>query len=144
MIRLGKTAALQVQTDFVNGIVLPHFYLFVPLVYALEVLTAVFLILGLFVRFWGGDRGAAGGQSSARPLQRLVQLAVDLFFSRDFDGDLRGTPVWPQPRRRRHHRRPGAGPRFDCADRARCGDLSVARDCQERAAGEGPANRGKT
>ena len=53
MIRLGKTAALQIQADFVNNIVLPHFYLFAPVVYGLEVLTAVSLILGLFVRFWG-------------------------------------------------------------------------------------------
>ena len=53
MIRLGKTAALQIQADFVNYIVLPHFYLFAPIVYGLEVLTAVSLILGLFVRFWG-------------------------------------------------------------------------------------------
>jgi uncharacterized membrane protein YphA (DoxX/SURF4 family) len=53
MIRFGKTAALQVQADFVNDIILPHFYLFAPLVYALEVLTAVSHILGLFVRFGG-------------------------------------------------------------------------------------------
>jgi uncharacterized membrane protein YphA (DoxX/SURF4 family) len=53
MIRLGKTAALPVQADFVNHIVLPHFYLFAPIVYGLEVLTAASLILGLFVRFWG-------------------------------------------------------------------------------------------
>jgi hypothetical protein len=53
MIRLGKSAALPVQADFVNQIVLPHFYLFAPIVYALEVLTATSLILGLFVRFWG-------------------------------------------------------------------------------------------
>jgi len=33
--------------------VLPHFYLFAPVVYALEVLTAVSLMLGIFVRFWG-------------------------------------------------------------------------------------------
>jgi thiosulfate dehydrogenase (quinone) large subunit len=52
MIRLGQSAALQVQANFVNQIVLPHFYLFAPIVYALEVLTAVSLILGLFVRFW--------------------------------------------------------------------------------------------
>ena len=53
MIRLGKAAALQLQADFVNHIVLPHFYLFAPIVYGLEVLTAASLILGLFVRFWG-------------------------------------------------------------------------------------------
>lgn len=53
MIRLVKTSALHIQADFVNNIVLPHFYLFAPIVYGLEVLTAVSLILGLFVRFWG-------------------------------------------------------------------------------------------
>jgi uncharacterized membrane protein YphA (DoxX/SURF4 family) len=34
-------------------VVLPNFYLFAPVVYGLEVLTAVSLILGIFVRFWG-------------------------------------------------------------------------------------------
>ena len=32
---------------------LPHFYLFAPVVYSLEVLTAMSLMLGIFVRFWG-------------------------------------------------------------------------------------------
>ena len=32
---------------------MPHFYLFAPIVYGLEVLTAVSLLLGIFVRFWG-------------------------------------------------------------------------------------------
>src|ERR1700741_4333770 len=50
---LGKAAAIPLQADFVNNIVLPHFYLFAPIVYSLEVLTAVSLILGIFVRFWG-------------------------------------------------------------------------------------------
>jgi uncharacterized membrane protein YphA (DoxX/SURF4 family) len=50
---MGKHAAIPWQADFVNGLVLPHFYLFAPIVYALEVLTAVSLILGLFVRAWG-------------------------------------------------------------------------------------------
>jgi uncharacterized membrane protein YphA (DoxX/SURF4 family) len=49
----GKSAAIPQQADFVNNIVLPHFYLFAPVVYSLEVLTAVSLILGIFVRFWG-------------------------------------------------------------------------------------------
>src|SRR6516225_9188203 len=49
----GKSAAIPQQADFVNNIVLPHFYLFAPVVYALEVLTAVSLILGIFVRLWG-------------------------------------------------------------------------------------------
>jgi hypothetical protein len=32
--------------------VLPHFYVFAPIVYALETLTAVSLMLGIFVRLW--------------------------------------------------------------------------------------------
>jgi uncharacterized membrane protein YphA (DoxX/SURF4 family) len=50
---MGKSAAIPLQADFVNNIVLPHFYVFAPVVYTLEVLTAVALILGIFVRFWG-------------------------------------------------------------------------------------------
>jgi uncharacterized membrane protein YphA (DoxX/SURF4 family) len=50
---MGRSAAIPLQADFVNNIVLPHFYLFAPIVYAAEVLTAVSLILGIFVRFWG-------------------------------------------------------------------------------------------
>jgi hypothetical protein len=53
MMREGQSAAISLQADFVNHIVLPHFYLFAPIVYALEVLTAVSLILGIFVRLWG-------------------------------------------------------------------------------------------
>src|SRR5207245_3370646 len=49
---MGKSAAVPWQADFVNNIVLPHFYLFAPIVYGLELLTAVSLLLGLFVRFW--------------------------------------------------------------------------------------------
>jgi hypothetical protein len=50
---MGKHAAIPLQADFVNKVVLPHFYLFAPLVYGLEVLTAVSLMLGIFVRWWG-------------------------------------------------------------------------------------------
>ena len=50
---MGKSAAILLQADIVNNIVLPHFYLFAPIVYALEALTAVSLILGILVRFWG-------------------------------------------------------------------------------------------
>ena len=50
---MGKSAAIPLQADFVNNIVLPHFYLFAPIVYGLEVLTAVSLLLGIFVRLWG-------------------------------------------------------------------------------------------
>ncbi len=50
---MGKSAAIPQQAEFVNNIVLPHFYVFAPAVYSLEVLTAVSLMLGIFVRFWG-------------------------------------------------------------------------------------------
>ena len=53
MTEMGKSASIPLQADFVNNLVLPHFYLFAPAVYGLEVLTAVALILGIFVRFWG-------------------------------------------------------------------------------------------
>ena len=53
MTREGQSAAIPLQADFVNHIVLPHFYFFAPIVYGLEVLTAVSLILGIFVRLWG-------------------------------------------------------------------------------------------
>src|SRR5258708_20923998 len=49
---MGKSAWIPLQADFVNNIVLPHFYVFAPIVYSLEVLTAVSLILGIFFRFW--------------------------------------------------------------------------------------------
>jgi hypothetical protein len=52
MTREGQSAAISLQADFVNHIVLPHFYFFAPIVYALEVLTAVSLILGIYVRVW--------------------------------------------------------------------------------------------
>ena len=50
---MGKHAAIPLQADFVNNIVLPHFYLFAPVVYSLEVLTGVSLLLGVFVRLFG-------------------------------------------------------------------------------------------
>lgn len=50
---MGGSAAIPAQADFVNHIVLPHFYWFAPVVYSLEVLTGVSLMLGAFVRFWG-------------------------------------------------------------------------------------------
>src|SRR5438270_11696029 len=49
---MGRSAAIPLQGDFVNNIVLPHFYLFAPIVYALEVLTGVSLMLGGFVRLF--------------------------------------------------------------------------------------------
>lgn len=49
---MGKSAAIPLQADIVNTVILPHFYLFAPLVFAAELLTAVSLTLGVFVRFW--------------------------------------------------------------------------------------------
>lgn len=53
MTRLSESASIPLQADFVKHIVLPHFYFFAPIVYGLELLTAVSLMLGIFVRFWG-------------------------------------------------------------------------------------------
>ena len=50
---MGKHAAIPLQAAFVNNIVLPHFYLFAPVVYSLEVLTGLSLMLGIFTRFFG-------------------------------------------------------------------------------------------
>src|SRR5215469_12704362 len=50
---MGQHAAIPLQADFVNNVVLPHFYWFAPIVYGLEVLTAVSLMLGVFVRLFG-------------------------------------------------------------------------------------------
>ena len=49
---MGKHAAIPLQADFVNHVVLPHFYLFAPIVYAAEVLTGLSLMLGAFVRLF--------------------------------------------------------------------------------------------
>lgn len=49
---MGKHAAIPLQADFVNHIVLPHFYLFAPIVYAAEVLTGLSLMFGAFVRLF--------------------------------------------------------------------------------------------
>jgi uncharacterized membrane protein YphA (DoxX/SURF4 family) len=50
--QMGKYAAVPLQADLVNNIVLPHFYLFAPIVYTAEVLTGVSLMLGVFVRLF--------------------------------------------------------------------------------------------
>jgi len=53
MSQMGKYAAIPLQSHLVNNVVLPHFYLFAPIVYAAEVLTGVSLMLGVFVRLFG-------------------------------------------------------------------------------------------
>jgi thiosulfate dehydrogenase [quinone] large subunit len=50
--QMGKFAAIPLQADFVNTIVLPHFYVFAPIVYAAEVLTGVSLMVGIFTRLF--------------------------------------------------------------------------------------------
>jgi hypothetical protein len=51
--QMADAAWIPLQADFVKNLVIPHFDLFAPAVYGLEVLTAVSLMLGVFVRFWG-------------------------------------------------------------------------------------------
>jgi uncharacterized membrane protein YphA (DoxX/SURF4 family) len=53
MSQMGKYAAIPLQSHLVNNVVLPHFYVFAPIVYAAEVLTGVSLMLGVFVRLFG-------------------------------------------------------------------------------------------
>jgi uncharacterized membrane protein YphA (DoxX/SURF4 family) len=53
MSQIGKYSAIPLQADVFSKIVLPHFYVFAPIVYAAEVLTAVSLMLGLFTRLFG-------------------------------------------------------------------------------------------
>ena len=50
---MGEHASIALQADFVNNIVLPNFYLFAPVVYAAELLTALSLMLGVFVGLFG-------------------------------------------------------------------------------------------
>jgi uncharacterized membrane protein YphA (DoxX/SURF4 family) len=52
MSEIGKYAAIPLQADVFSNIVLPHFYLFAPFVYAIEVLTGVSLMLGAFTRLF--------------------------------------------------------------------------------------------
>jgi uncharacterized membrane protein YphA (DoxX/SURF4 family) len=53
MSQIGKFSAIPLQGYVFGNIVLPHFYVFAPIVYAAEVLTAVSLMLGLFTRLFG-------------------------------------------------------------------------------------------
>ena len=53
MSQIGKFSAIPPQGHVFSNIVLPHFYVFAPIVYAAEVLTAVSLMLGLFTRLFG-------------------------------------------------------------------------------------------
>jgi thiosulfate dehydrogenase [quinone] large subunit len=50
MHQMGMYAAIPLQADLVNNVVLPHFYVFAPIVYVAEVLTGVSLMLGVFTR----------------------------------------------------------------------------------------------
>jgi len=53
MSQIGKFSAIPLQGEVFSNIVLPHFYVFAPIVYVAEVLTAVSLMLGLFTRLFG-------------------------------------------------------------------------------------------
>ena len=50
--QMGKYAAIPLQADLVNNVVLTHFCVFAPMVYVAEVLTGVSLMLGVFTRFF--------------------------------------------------------------------------------------------
>lgn len=50
MKQMGEYAPFKLQADLVNNVVLPHFYVFAPVVYAAEVFIGVSLILGLVTR----------------------------------------------------------------------------------------------
>jgi hypothetical protein len=56
--RMVDGAAFQLHSDFVHYVVLPHFLLFAPVVYAAEVFIGISLITGTAVRL-GGLLGAA-------------------------------------------------------------------------------------
>lgn len=54
MMEMVNSAAFSIQSSFVKDIVLPHFNIFAPMVYSVEVLIATSLILGIFTRLWAG------------------------------------------------------------------------------------------
>ena len=54
---MAKYAAFGPQSAFIKEVVQPHFYFFAPQVYAVEVVIAVSLLLGLWARL-GGTLGA--------------------------------------------------------------------------------------
>ena len=103
---MGKYAAIPLQSDFVNNIVLPHFYLFAPIVYAAEVLTGSILDPRTVRPVVGRDRRIADPQSVARPVLGPRRMAVDLFLFARAAIDLCRAPLWPRPRPRRDHRQP--------------------------------------
>jgi uncharacterized membrane protein YphA (DoxX/SURF4 family) len=52
MSQIGKFSAIPPQGEIFANIVLPHFYVFAPIVYAAELVVSVSLLLGLFTRFF--------------------------------------------------------------------------------------------
>jgi hypothetical protein len=50
--RMVDGAAFQIQSDFVQYVVQPHFFLFAPIVYATEVLIGISLLTGTAVRLF--------------------------------------------------------------------------------------------
>jgi thiosulfate dehydrogenase [quinone] large subunit len=52
MSQIGKYSAIPLQGEIFSNIVLPHFYVFAPIVYAAEVVVGISLLLGVFTRFF--------------------------------------------------------------------------------------------
>ena len=87
---MGRHAAIAVQADFVNYIVLPNFYVFAAVIFGLEVLIGVSLMLGAFVRLfavigalqmlslWLGLYGAPNGSPGSYFVLLLLMLVLAL------------------------------------------------------------------
>ncbi|MGE5268959.1 MAG: hypothetical protein ACM3JG_04715 [Thiohalocapsa sp.] len=110
MKQMGQHAAIPLQADFVNHVVLPHFYLFAPVVYAAEVATGVSLMLGGFVRLfaiigalqilnlWLGLYSAPGEW----PWTYFFLLLLQVIFAVDHYGRSLGLDALAAPRARGH------------------------------------------
>ena len=101
---IGKHAAIPLQADFVNNIVLPHFYLFAPVVYGARGADRSIADARHFRAAGRRRRSAADRQFVARALQRAQRMAVDLLLPVPADAELCTPPLWPQPRARLGHR----------------------------------------
>jgi len=89
---MGKSAWIPLQADFVNNIVLPHLYLFAPMVYRVDGDLAD---PGHFRAFLERHRCPANYQLMARPLRCSGRMAVDLLLPNRPASGLRARPIRP-------------------------------------------------